>query len=667
MIFELSTALHYLYPRFRYFSVSIISLISIFVIALVVWLSIVFFSAQESIELRWTEKMVAITSPMRLTPTSHYYNSYYYKIDLLSQDSNFSPKSISEKLKSNQTDPYNPDIDPPIPSQFPKPLKDSKGNVIDVVKKTQELIENLGYHCSSFETTYANLKLLFSQQEDENQYISQSSYLLSFDPGNARLQKSILPILSSDVQNVLEKILKSEQTKDLLDFFFQDTTITKLKAPLFHWHFPKTLFKNDTSLSCRAIVIKDRIQSIEVFSKAEFPKEIEHDDNFTILLGRVKKENSGFSFYDQSNKKWNVPDQAPFVLANDVFFTASDPKYENELSFQCKGVIQNISISERFSFSELEVAGFHLNPTSTPHFWIERDPKNSDLLLLPNSPKFGHGIIVPKYFRDSGIAVLDTGYLTYSAPTVTTLQEMKVPVFVAGFYDPGIIPVGGKLILIDTDIVSLIQSTQYKDEQTFPTGLQVNFSNLKNAKQVEEKISKILQENGIAKFWNIQTYDNFDFTKDVFQQMKSDRNLFSLISCIIMVVACSNIISMLIILVHDKKQEIAILRALGASKKSIALIFGLSGFIMGTIGSVIGALASWYTLKHLQSLLQFIGKIQGQQVLTTAFYGEIVTAEFSQYSFFFVIIITAIGSCIAGVVPAIQSSRLNTSEALRGE
>lgn len=575
---------------------------------------------------------------------------------------------MSEKLKSAHADPYNPDFDPSLPPQFPSPFKESDGTIVDIVKKTKQLIDDKGYHCASFETTYANLKLMFSSSINENQFISQASYLLSFDPGNIRLQKSLLPLQSNDVQNVLKQIANTEKnSQELFRAFFQNATITKLKAPLFHWHFPKSLFNNDTSLFCRALLIRDQVQSIEIFSKAEFPKNREEDENFTFLLGKVKKENGSFYFYDQNDKKWQVPQKAQFVLANDVIFRASEPLYETELSFKIDGTVQDLPISIRSPFSELEVAGFKINPSSTPHFWLERDPGDQSLMVLPNSAQFGHGIIVPKYFRDSGISVLDTGYITYSAPTVTSLQEMKVPVFVAGFYDPGIIPVGGKLILIDAETVSLIQSTQYRDEQTFPTGLQVNFGNLKSAKQVEETIQKTLQENGLAKFWKIQTYDNYDFTKDVFQQMKSDRNLFSLISCIIMVVACSNIISMLIILVHDKKQEIAILRALGATKKSIALIFGISGFVMGTLGSIIGSLVAWYTLKHLQSLLHFIGSIQGQQVLNTTFYGDIVTAEFSQLAFFFVIIITAVGSSIAGIVPAIQASRLNTSDALRGE
>src|SRR5262245_18004573 len=118
-MFEFAVARKYLVPRVRQLSVSIISLISVLVIATVVWLSIVFFSAQEGIEKSWTEKMVALTSPIRLTPTGAYYKSYYYLIDTFATSSNYAYKSLREKLASSTSDPYDPNVDPTLPVDFP--------------------------------------------------------------------------------------------------------------------------------------------------------------------------------------------------------------------------------------------------------------------------------------------------------------------------------------------------------------------------------------------------------------------------------------------------------------------------------------------------------------------------------------------------------------------
>src|SRR5690348_1278274 len=99
-MFELSIAFKYLTPRWRQLSVSIISLISILVIALVVWLIVVFFSVTYGLEKSWINKLIALTAPIRITPTEAYYDSYYFQADAISSSSDFNYKTIGEKLAS---------------------------------------------------------------------------------------------------------------------------------------------------------------------------------------------------------------------------------------------------------------------------------------------------------------------------------------------------------------------------------------------------------------------------------------------------------------------------------------------------------------------------------------------------------------------------------------
>ena len=124
-MYELSVARKYLIPRWRQLSVSIISLISILVIALVVWLIVVFFSVKDGLENGWIEKLVALTAPVRITPTDKYYESYYYLADSISSGSNYSSKSIREKSQTENVDPYDPNIDEEIPAHWPKPEQGS--------------------------------------------------------------------------------------------------------------------------------------------------------------------------------------------------------------------------------------------------------------------------------------------------------------------------------------------------------------------------------------------------------------------------------------------------------------------------------------------------------------------------------------------------------------
>lgn len=102
-MYELSIAAKYLTPKWRQLSVSIISLISILVISVVVWLIVVFFSVTTGLTNGWLDKLTSLTAPIRITPTKEYYQSYYYLADGISSDSDYSHKTIGEKRTSLKT------------------------------------------------------------------------------------------------------------------------------------------------------------------------------------------------------------------------------------------------------------------------------------------------------------------------------------------------------------------------------------------------------------------------------------------------------------------------------------------------------------------------------------------------------------------------------------
>ncbi len=466
-MFEFTVARKYLIPRVRQLSVSIISLISVFVIAIVVWLSIVFFSAQDGIVKSWTEKMIALTSPLRLTPSKEYYKSYYYQIDAFADKSNYSYKTLKEKLKAEPIDPYDAEFDPSLPKNFPK--KES----LDIVQATMQALSSIsGIKSHIFETAQASLTIHMVRDEMTEQELKTTTFVMSPEDVSVRLN--------------------------------------------------------------------------------------------------VKLTNN----------------------------------------------------------------------------------KN---------------IILPKSFHDAGVQVGDIAFLQYKGFGASASQDLRTKLTCQGFYDPGILPVGGRVAIVSSQLISEILSASLGAETNLPTGIGVDFANLDEADSIKDKIIEALEKKGLARYWNVETYSEYEFTKEIFQQMRADKNLFSLISIIITFVACSNIISMLIILVHDKRREIATMRALGASKTSIGFIFGLCGFLLGTIGSIVGACLAVLTLKNLSLILAFIGKLQGFEVLSAQFYANSLPNEVSITSLLFVIAIAAVSSCLAGIIPAIKASRINTSEALRNE
>lgn len=293
--------------------------------------------------------------------------------------------------------------------------------------------------------------------------------------------------------------------------------------------------------------------------------------------------------------------------------------------------------------------------------------KDQQSLASLKGKDLGFPLLIPKNYREAGILAGDRGTLSYYAPTTSAIQEQRIPVYVKGFYDPGIVPLGGKFLLTDDVVVKTIRSSQAQENHGMTNGIHVQFKDLSLADEVKQQLQKQFKERGIDTYWTIETFREFDYAKDLLHQLSSEKNIFSLISGVIIIVACSNIVSMLIILVNQKRLEIGILRSMGASSLSIAAIFGICGFVMGMVGTLFGFILAYLTLNNLDLILHIISKLQGYQAFNPLFYGDQLPSAINYETVAFVMIATSIISIIAGLIPAIKASRMLPSQILRSE
>lgn len=288
---------------------------------------------------------------------------------------------------------------------------------------------------------------------------------------------------------------------------------------------------------------------------------------------------------------------------------------------------------------------------------------------LPTHHRFGSGVLLPKSFQDGGVLIGDRGYISYAATTTSSVQEQRLSVYVAGFYDPGIMAVGNRCVLAPSAVVRAIHSSQgaYTLDRAQSNGIQVWIKECTAAESVKAELQAEFDRLGISRYWKISSFRDYDFAKDLLMQFQSDKYLFTLIGSIILMVACCNIISLLVLLVNDKRREIGILQAMGASGRSIAGIFALCGAAMGVLSCLIGTLAAVFTLQHIDSLVKLLSFIQGHEALNSIFYGKTLPHTPSQDALLFVLIATPLISLLAGLVPAVKASRLKPSEILRSE
>lgn len=697
-MYEFSIAAKYLTPRWRQLSVSIIAIISLLVIAAVVWLIVVFFSVSNGLTNSWIDKLIALTAPIRVTPTEEYYQSYYYLVDEVSADSDYTSKSIGEKLETENSDPYDPNTDPEIPLAWARPDLLADGTLRDPVKEAFAAISQIpGLAAVDYEIGIGTLHLakIAPQKNATAAPLSQASYVGSLDPHNSKLLDATLASISmADLSNVLKNLpyesaeyidgsigplqkASPDAFRERLQAFFAVVKVTMLETPMQGWQIPSSLLPHKGVWE--AIVIEGKpFGQVWIPHTAAKASELQKHLSAIGLQGeKAQLVLAGVdSFLQLRDGSARPAPPALFVPGRLTLDVAIDPTSiplatdTSELQFNGTFSIQGTQVSGNIPYRGLLIAAATIQASidaSPP--WAHSHAGETIQIILPTIPNVGEGILLPKNFRNSGILLGDMGAISYYGMTASSLQLQYLPIYVAGFYDPGIIPIGGKYLIASKEITSQLQALHnWKESGTgVANGINVRFKDYAEAERIKRELQSLFAAAGIARYWKIETFQEYEFTRDIIQQLQSEKRLFTLLAILIIFVACSNIISMLIILVNDKKTEIGILRSMGASASSIAAIFAICGALMGTVGSLIGTIAALVTLKNIQTLVDAISYIQGHEMFNPIFYGETLPTEISGEALIFVTIATGLISVIAGIVPAVKASLLRPSAILKAE
>ena len=158
------------------------------------------------------------------------------------------------------------------------------------------------------------------------------------------------------------------------------------------------------------------------------------------------------------------------------------------------------------------------------------------------------------------------------------------------------------------------------------------------------------------------TMDWTEMNRSLFSALWLEKVAISIAIGLIVVVAALNIVSSLVMLVMEKSRDIAILKTMGANRKSIRRIFMLQGLIIGFVGTTVGATCG-YALATMVDRYRLIrldawGLDQVYQVTHVPFTIEVVD--------FILVIVSSLVVCfMATVYPSRQASRLDPVEALR--
>jgi len=190
--------------------------------------------------------------------------------------------------------------------------------------------------------------------------------------------------------------------------------------------------------------------------------------------------------------------------------------------------------------------------------------------------------------------------------------------------------------------------------------LEIYLQNPSEANVVKDQIQKL---DG-----NFYIFSWMDLNKSFFGALKVERNVMFIILTLIIIVAAFNIISGLTILIKNKTKEIAILKTLGLSNKSIVKSFFLTGFTIGLTATIAGSVLGILFATYIEPIRIFLSNILHVEIFPQDIYFlEKLPSEVDPISILVIFILSLITTTIASLIPAISITKMNTIQALKYE
>ena len=194
-----------------------------------------------------------------------------------------------------------------------------------------------------------------------------------------------------------------------------------------------------------------------------------------------------------------------------------------------------------------------------------------------------------------------------------------------------------------------------------PTGVRLKLKDLHQARTVAKQLSMGLTGDLVVRDWTRQN-------KTWFAAVEVEKRMMFIILTLIVAVAAFNLVSTLVMTVTDKRADIAILRTLGASPKSIMGIFVVQGATVGVIGTLAGLLLGLGIAFNIDVIVPFIERLFNASFLPKDIYLlNGMPSEPQMSDIMPIAIISLILAFVATLYPSWRASRINPAEALRYE
>ena len=249
------------------------------------------------------------------------------------------------------------------------------------------------------------------------------------------------------------------------------------------------------------------------------------------------------------------------------------------------------------------------------------------------------------------ITLIVPGGQVTPAGVVPRLRQLTV----GGVFDAGHYEYDSGLVLLHLEDAAKLFRVEG------PTGVQLRLADLNQAPLVAAELAASLGPGVRVRDWTATN-------RNWFSAVQVEKRLMSIILTLIVAVAAFNLVSMLVMTVTDKRADIAILRTLGATPRSVMVIFVVQGAAAGIVGTLGGVLVGLLVAFNVDVIVPAIEHVLGLTFLPSSVYLiDRMPSDPQQGDIVPIALVSLVLAFLATIYPSWRASRVQPAEALRYE